>query len=171
MKILLLCKKGGHKLIDEYKFKFDYVNQKMLESDPVNGKIIGEIDCNVEDIYRNYETESGKIHKSGIYTHRTESMSQEELIKREFLKDIDYLDNRLVFNEAQFYYNKGWISKPDGYAIHVDNINFFTEPQEISEYYYKGERLKNMPKNMLVVQKITNNNILLIRPYIIYFYT
>lgn len=133
MKILLLCKKGGHKLIDEYKFKFDYVNQKMLESDPVNGKIIGECDFNVEDI------NAGCIdNQFDIISDEFKNITQKEI--------IDKLP-RKNFGEKI------------GYAIHVDNINFFTEPQEISEYYYKGGRLKNMPKTMLVVQKITNKKI------------
>lgn len=131
MKLLLYCTKGKPYLND-YRLN-EYCNKFVTMSKPVddvNGKIVAECDYEVEEIY--YLSFMNKKLRERIY--KESCLSDEEL--------SNYMNGHDTM-----------------YAIHIENLNIFDKPKELSDYYtFDSEKhininyckpITNLPKNMM----------------------
>lgn len=123
MKLLLYCTKGKPYLFKSHMESptnyYTFPNNRFLENDTLNGKIIGECDYEVSEIelhqaYYNYGP--------AYFTKRKEPFkyfSYTDLLEASCLRDNEIL---------KYLGNNG------GYAIHIKNLKVFDEPSKLSNY-------------------------------------
>ena len=158
MKLLLYCTKAKPYLyfgsdLGEDEYGMIYKPQWLLTTDScfnkdyaLNGKIIGECDFEVEEIYSiNY---SPYIPDEFDYT--TSSLKLHELEEKSCLNQQQLFD--YLTNDGERY-------NDDGYAIHIKNLHIFDKPKEIDDYAYYVDKetittIKKAPQNMMYAYKI-----------------
>lgn len=122
IKALLYCCKNGKKLVDTFKYDFDFPNQKMSWQ-TLNGKIVAECDFEVEHLYNAYSP----YRENDIHYFDTDALNEAELIKRSHLSNLE-LEN--------YFKNK------NGYAIHIKNLK--ERVMELSDVYKYDNSYNNM---------------------------
>lgn len=115
----------------------------------LNGKILAECDYEVEEIIKNELISPGII----LDVIQTKLLQPIDLSRKSCLS-YGELKGRLQNSGNGFY---GY----SGYVIHIKNLNIFDKPRELSEYWKKGERVKNAPKNMMLVQNIYEDKVVI----------
>lgn len=125
-KMLLYCTKLNPFLINDCgKFYLDnktynyYWKKGMIAPEHLNGKIVGECDFEVEEIY----FQDGTLDQAelGITGWRTNKLVEFNLLSKSCLSYnqlVDYLKNN------------------DGYAIHIKNLKIYDKPKKLREYCY-----------------------------------
>lgn len=147
MKALLYCTKNKPYLCFDNKYCIH--NKDHLQYWALNGKIVGEFDYDVEEIFNVGDEYEGLQ----LYT---ETLSIEEVLKKSCLSYKDYL---------------GYVSSAEnyGYAIYIKNLKIFDKPRELAHsttdndsYYYTEKYDKKFktircgaliqaPRNMMYV--------------------
>lgn len=150
MKLLLFCTSAkellwfNHKYADGNKFFMDGAYNRVLDDCPdfyVNGKVVAECDFKVEKVtYELY----GDLDWQHDYLPTTDTLSIVNL-ESESCMDREEISERL--------------NHKDGYAIHIENLNIFDTPKNVSDYHsfsdYGGllitHELNYTPRNMMRV--------------------
>ena len=144
IKLLLYCTKQKPKLMKSCRGKygiekdFKYITDNAIV---FNGKIVAECDYEVEEI---------KLSKEDNDTMFTNTLSEEDLLKKSCLEGYEL---------CNYLYDNLWCGQK-GYAIHIKNLNIFNEARELNNYlkYTKDSILnggsyltpiKNAPQNMM----------------------
>lgn len=108
----------------------------------LNGYIVAECDFEVEEI----EHTSRWNGWFGLIEYKTPTLSSDSLEKKSCIEK----------SELDHYLNRDY-----GYAIHIKNLHIFDESKELSYYWKKGERVKNAPRNMILVQNIYEDKVVI----------
>lgn len=121
MKLLLYCTKNKWRLF------FDSVKQvftlgKIKSNNDLNGKIVAECDYEVEEI---------KLLEDCNATMITNTLSEEELLKKSCLEGYEL---------CNYLYDNLWCGQK-GYAIHIKNLHIFDKPRELSDYYSRAKKM------------------------------
>lgn len=144
IRLLLYCTKQPLYLVrnecDGYFYTMDkgtLNDYKNVET--YNGKIVAECDYEVEEI---------RIVDDEIWNwwYETKTLSKNELCEKSCLSEDEIYD---------------YLEENEGYAIHIKNLHIFDDPRELSDYWKKGERVKNAPQNMMLVQNIYEDKVVI----------
>lgn len=143
MKLLLYCTKGKPDIMT-VKYVAGPDNYCKLKETHFNGKIVAECDFEVEKI-KNELTQNDSHLK--LYT---DTLTEKELFEKSCLNRYE------MFNYLQNNFTKK--SEPNGYTIHIKNLNKFDEPKELSDYRCKKslEKIKMAPQNMMYVHSLVS---------------
>ena len=137
-KLLLYCTKAKPYLFktpqcaEEVCKYYLYPNNQYLENESLNGKIVGECDYEIEEIYSCPNYEDNEIF------YLTTNCSYFNLL------------NESCLNETQL---EDYLKGKKGYAIHIKNLKIYDKPRELSDYAYIVDKehatlITKAPQNM-----------------------
>lgn len=122
MKLLLYCTKAKPYLLREDIDKdlvFIGTNKTDVTSNTLNGKIVGECDFEVEEIFYAIT----HVEKYGLGHHySTKNQGYHQLLNKSCLNEFEMVD---------------YLKQNNGYAIHINNLHIFDKPRDLSEYIIK----------------------------------
>ena len=125
-------------------WKYDYIPSLASKQ----GKVVGTFTCNdidhwesefwLEDtdvyeaitVIEEDEFEPGEYIQTRVFTNEWEDWE----IEPEFEKTLLYKDSCVSWNELRNYMKSGW---NDFYTIHVEDVHYFTNPMNISDFKNK----------------------------------
>lgn len=150
MKLLLYCTKAKPYLYKPSSSRFLYTTTTENLEHKLNGKIVGECDFEVEEIF--YQDGTLEQAELGILGLRTKSLCEEDLLFKSCLS----------YKQLNEYLRD---TSPNGYTIHIKNLHIFDEPRELSDYSFINkfnayQSVEKAPQNMMYVkqEKYYENN-------------
>ena len=136
--VYIYCTKGTHK--GKLNSWFDYCGYKPSpyeEGYICNGKIVAKFTLNKVDKYQIYDnySEYGTWFKNGLILLQIKDIK--DFYKNSCLNKKD-LENYIEISDIEYYQHNIETNKNIFYVWHIDNLEIFNKPMELSEFYKNG---------------------------------
>lgn len=149
--LLYVCKEKPlleYSPLNCYPYNYGLFDQQEELEDPLNGKVVGEFDYEVEHVF--YLFYSFPFEDSGEYTTGKDTRVEKE----------SCLSEEEIY---EYFTNNGENEDKDyGYGIHINNLNIFEKPKELIEYCkmvnQEFKTLYKAPQNMMVVYDLNHES-------------